>query len=107
MCTPCRRARAQSRRLSPCESLESDDGARVLDAGNRLYFFGHEVADIHALLHIKFHQQVEIAGSRVNFRGYFGVSEPIGHLVGLAEMTFNLNEKRNHPYLHLAFQMLI
>src|ERR1700691_2850368 len=107
MFTPCRRVRAQSRPLSPPESLECDDGTRVLDAGYGLYFLRHEVADIRGLLHIKLHQQIEVARSGINLGGDFGVSEPIVYLVGLAKLTFDLDEKRNHPCLHLAFQMLI
>src|ERR1700689_1661738 len=107
MFSPCRRVRAQSRRLSPRESLECDDGARVLDAGNGLYFLRHEVADIRALLHIKLHQQVEVARSRINLRGDFRARPAVRPLVSPAELTFDLNEERNHPRLHQDHWMLI
>ena len=51
------------------ECLERDDRMRVLHAGNSLHLFIDEVADIDLVLDIELHQQVVVAGRRIDFRG--------------------------------------
>src|SRR6266576_1819233 len=75
------------------ERLEGDDRARILDARNDLHLFVHEMADVGRILDIELHQQVEIAGRGINFRGDFGVRDGIRHLIRLAEMAFDLDEE--------------
>ena len=48
---------------------------------------------------VEFHQQIEIAGGRIDFRGDLGVGELVGDLVGLAELAFDLHEKGDHARL--------
>src|SRR5579871_4604846 len=79
--------------------LEGDDRAGVLDARDRLHLFVDEVPDIGAGLDIKFDQKIELAGGRIDFRRDFGIRELVGHLVGFAEMAFDLDEEGNHPRL--------
>src|ERR1700721_1531364 len=78
------------------EGLEGDDGAGVLHADDGLHLLGDEVADIGALIDIKFHQQVEIAGGGINLRSNLGVGQPVGDLIGLAELALDLHKERNH-----------
>src|SRR5579872_1199421 len=85
--TLCRRGRDHRGRLSAPKSLERNDGARVLHARNGLYFLGDEVANIRGLLDVKLDQQVEIARRRIDFRGDFGIRQPVGHLVGLPKLA--------------------
>ena len=49
-----------------------------------------------ALLDVEFHQQIEIAGGRIDLRSNLGVGQPVGDLVGLAELALDLHEERNH-----------
>ena len=62
----------------------------------------HEMADIGAFLDVEFAQQVVMAGGGIDFRGDLGVGEMIGDLIGLAELAFDLDEKRNHSCLQPA-----
>src|SRR5690606_35612080 len=83
--------------------LEGDDGAGVLDAGNDLHLFIHEMADIGRGVDIEFRQQIEFARGRIDFRRDFRIRQAVGDLVGLAELAFDLDEERNHSALqHLV-----
>jgi hypothetical protein len=57
------------------------------------------MADIGALFDVELDQEVEFACGRVDLRRNLGVGERVGNRVGLAEMTFDLNEKRDHFHL--------
>src|SRR5689334_15537190 len=78
------------------ERLEGDDGARVDDAGNRLHLLIDEMTDVGPVLDVKFHQKIEIARGRIDLRRDFGIGELVRYLIGLAELTFDLDEERNH-----------
>src|SRR4029077_2941315 len=78
------------------ERLERDDRTGVEDAGNRLHLLIDEMADVGSVLDVEFHQQVEISGDRVDLRGNLGVGELVGHLVGLSQLAFDLDEEGNH-----------
>src|SRR4051812_12294818 len=88
---------------SGLERLEGDDGPGVLNSRYRLHLFVDEVADVGFGVDIKFHQQVEITGGRIDFRGDFRFGELVRHLIGLAELAFDLNEKRLHANSALNF----
>ena len=45
--------------------------------------------------HVEFHQQIEIAGGRINLRSDLGVGQPVGDLVGLAELALDLHKETN------------
>ena len=96
-----RRRAVEGATTSP-KRLEGDDGARVGDPGNGLHLLGDEMADIGRGIDVEFHQQIEVAGGRIDFRGDLGVRELIGDLVGLAELTFDLHEKGDHARLRTA-----
>ena len=53
-------------------------------------------ADVGAVIDVELHQQIVIAGGRVDFGGDLGVGEAAGDLVGLAELALDLNEERGH-----------
>src|SRR6202023_2984459 len=86
-------------RLRASKRLERDDGAGVGDPGNRLHLLGDEMADIGRGIDVEFHQQIEVARSRIDFRGDLGVRELVGALVGLAALPFDLHEKGDHARL--------
>ena len=48
---------------------------------------------------VEFHQQIEVAGGGIDFRGDLGLGERIGDRIGLAELAFELHEKGNHARL--------
>src|SRR5215212_4634688 len=78
------------------ERLEGDDRPCVLDAGDDLNLLVDEMTDVDAGVDIDLHQQIEFARGRIDFGGDLGVGEAVGHLVGLAELAFDLDEERNH-----------
>src|SRR4030095_5419517 len=81
---------------SGLKRLESDDGARVLDSGDALHLLIHEVTDVRAAVDVEFHQQIVIAGGRIDLGCNFRLGQGVGHLVGLSELAFDLNEKGGH-----------
>ncbi len=54
------------------------------------------MADVGAGVDIEFHQQVVVAGGRVDLGSDLGFGERIGHLVGFAELAFDLHEEGGH-----------
>src|SRR4051794_3591629 len=86
-------------RLELPERLEHDDRAGVLNTGNHLHLFVDEVTDVGRILNVELHQEVEVAGGRIDLRSDLGIRERVRYLVGFAEMAFDLHEKRNHPAL--------
>src|SRR3972149_10770997 len=96
----CRLRNARS--SSPAEGLEGDDGAGILNAGDGLHLLVDEMTDIGAFLDIELRQQVELSGGRIDFGGDLGVGEPVGDIVGFAELAFDLDKKRNHRSLPAA-----
>src|SRR5262245_65914405 len=60
------------------------------------------MADVGLVLDVEFHQQVEVAGGRIDLGGELGVRELVCHLVGLAELAFDLDEERDHARLRAA-----
>src|SRR4051794_22696142 len=78
------------------ERLERDDRSRVLDARDDLDLLVDEVADVDAGIDIDLHQQIELARGRIDFRSDLGIGKAVGHLVGFAELAFDLDEERNH-----------
>ena len=81
------------------ERLERDDCPGIVDTGNGLHLFVDKVADIGPLLDIEFDQEVEIAGGRVDFGRDLRIGERVCDRIGFAEMTFDLNEERDHAHL--------
>src|SRR6266446_912670 len=94
----------QGRRDSLSERLECDDGARVLDARDGLHLLVDEMADVGLVLDVEFHQQVEIAGGRIDLGSELGIRELVRHFVGLAELAFDLDEEGNHSRLRAALR---
>src|SRR3954454_23694540 len=82
--------------LGRSKSHERDDRARVLNAWNDLDFLVDEMSDVDAVVDIDLDQEVELARGRIDFRRHFGIGEPVCHLVGLAELAFDLDEERDH-----------
>src|SRR5882672_666764 len=89
-------------RARTSERFESENCARVVDTRNGLYFFSHEVTDVSAWFDVKFRQEVEVSGGRIDFGGDLGVRKLIGNLVGLAQVAFYLDEEGNHAHLRLT-----
>src|SRR5262245_22834461 len=81
------------------ERLERQDRPRVLDARDGLNLLVDEVADIGVGLDVELHQQVEVAGGGIDLGGDLGIGEPVGHVVGLAQVAFDLDEEGNHARL--------
>src|SRR5262245_44613882 len=81
---------------SGLKRLESDDGVRVLDAGDALYLLIDEVTDVRAAVDVEFHQQDVVARGRIDLGCNFCLGQGVGHLVGLSEFAFDLNEKGGH-----------
>ncbi len=67
-----------------------------------MHLLGNEMADVGGGIDVEFHQEVEIARRRVDFRGNFRIGELIGNLIGLAELAFNLHEKGDHGRLRIG-----
>src|SRR4030095_484360 len=84
-----------SRSLLP-ERLERQDRARVLDARDGLHLLVDEVPDIGVGIDVELHEEVEVASSGIDLGGDLGVGEPVGHVVGLAQVAFDLHEEGNH-----------
>src|SRR5262245_30939517 len=57
------------------------------------------MADIGAGIDIELDQQVEFAGSRIDFRRNLGVGDLVGNVVGFAELAFDLDEEGDHARL--------
>src|SRR5690625_2132523 len=79
------------------EGLEGDQREGVLDAFDPLDGFRHEVADVGVVRQVALDQKIVLAGGRIDFRNLLhGLDEFVGHLVGLAELTLDLNEDCLH-----------
>src|SRR5918994_994650 len=79
------------------ERLERDQGERVLDAVQGLHATGDEPPDVGLVIEIDLHQQVVLAGDRVDFRYLFDVLDRgVGDLVGAAALAFDHDEDRLH-----------
>src|SRR5271166_6194324 len=57
------------------------------------------MADVGLVLDIELHQQVEISGCGIDFGRDLGICELVRHIVGLAELALDLDEKGYHPPL--------
>ena len=55
-----------------------------------------EMTDIDAVLDVKLHQQVVVAGGGVDLRGNLGTRQRVGNGIGVAELALDLHKKRNH-----------
>jgi hypothetical protein len=97
--------RAFGDEIGASERLERDDRPGVLDARDRLHFLVNEMPDVGALLDVEFHQQVEVAGGRIDFGCDLGIGERIGHRIGFAEVAFDLDEKRDHAHLPVGWRL--
>src|SRR5882757_5839516 len=80
-------------RLTESKRLEGDDGPGILDAWDHLNLLVDEMTDVDAGVDIDLHQQIEFTRGRIDFGGDLGVGEAVGHLIGLAELAFDLDEK--------------
>src|SRR5262249_49333007 len=58
-----------------------------------------EVADVDAVVDVELHQKVKLAGGRIDLGGDLSVGDPVGHVVGLAQVAFDLDEEGNHARL--------
>src|SRR5665213_39920 len=104
----CRRSKGASRRRRnhgarsalaadlTFEGFEGDDGMRVPDAIHALHLFIDEVSDIGAGIDVEFHQQIVVAGGRVDFGGDLGFGQFVGYLIGFAELAFDLDKEGCH-----------
>src|SRR5216683_8303933 len=92
---------------SGSKRLECDDRPGVQNARDGLDLLGDEMSDVGALLDVEFHQQIEVAGSRINFGCDLGICKRIGHRIGSAEMAFDLNKKRDHAFLPNGGQAML
>src|SRR5436309_12399833 len=79
--------------------LERQDRSRVLDARDDLHLLVDEVADIGIGVDVELHKEVEVAGGGIDLGGDLGVGEPVGDVVGLAQVAFDLHEEGNHARL--------
>src|SRR6266478_6431861 len=79
--------------------LERDDRPGVQNARNGLDLLVDKMADVGAVLDIELHQQVEVAGGRIDFGRDLRIRQRIGHRVGFAEVALDLNKKRGHAFL--------
>src|SRR4029077_14114205 len=61
-----------------------------------------EMADVGLLLDVELHEQVEIAGGRINLGGELGVRQLVGDFIRFAELAFDLNEEGDHSRLRAA-----
>ena len=68
-------------------------------SGIDLDVFGDEVADIDAVIHVEFGEDVVIARRRVDLGGDFPVGESVRDGVGLAELALDLDEEGLHGAL--------
>ena len=66
------------------------------DARDDLDFLVDEMSDVDAGVDIDLNQKVELARGRIDFGRHLGVGKPVCHLVGFAELAFDLDEKRDH-----------
>src|SRR6202453_884206 len=82
--------------LAGAECLEGDDGVGVLDAGNDLHLLIDEMANISVVVDVELHQEVVITRGRIDLGGDLGLGKRVGDGVGLAELAFELHEKRHH-----------
>ena len=64
-----------------------------------MHFLADEMADVHVALDVELGQNVELAGDVVDFRGDLRLRQRAGDRIGLAELAFDLNEKRLHRRL--------
>src|SRR5260221_7116383 len=78
------------------EGLEGDQGEGVLHAGQRLDLAGDEVADVGRIGEVAFHQEVILAGGRIDLRHLFDGDRIVRNLVGPAELAFHLYEDCLH-----------
>jgi hypothetical protein len=84
------------RKMLWLEGLERNDCSRILNAGNGLNPLVHKVSDIGVAIDIELYQEIIVARRRVDFRGYFCVSKLICDIIGLAELTFDLDKEGDH-----------
>ncbi len=68
----------------------------VLDAGDDLHLFVHEMPDVGGLIDIELDQEVVMACGRIDLGCDLGLGELVGHRVGLAKLAFDLDEKGDH-----------
>jgi hypothetical protein len=78
------------------ERFERYDRKGISDARDRLHFLRNKMANVLIVLQIELHQQIIFTRGRENLRCYLPVCNGGGHLVGLTEFTFNLDEKGAH-----------
>src|SRR6185436_10548315 len=83
-------------RYTLAERLEGDEGEGVLHAGQRLDVAGDEVADVGLVVEVALHQQVVLAGGRIDLRHLLDAARIVGDLVGLAELAFHHDENGLH-----------
>ena len=52
-----------------------------------------EVSDVGPAIDVEFHQQIVVAGGRVDLGGDLGFGQLVGYLIRLSELAFDLDEK--------------
>jgi hypothetical protein len=55
--------------------------------------------DVGCRLDIELNQQIELARRRIDFGSDFGIRQLARDFIGLAELPFDLDEKRDHARL--------
>src|SRR5215831_1812979 len=78
------------------EGLEGDQGKGVLHAGQRLDLAGDEMADVGLVVEIALHQEVVLAGGRIDLGDLLDAASIVGHVVGPTELAFQHDEDRLH-----------
>jgi len=83
--------------------FEGDDGVGVLNAFELVDLLVYEMANIGIIINVEFDQQIVITGCGIDFRGNFSGCYLARNLIGLAELAFDLNEKRLHEAIRFDF----
>src|SRR5215472_17849400 len=79
------------------ERLVRHDGEGVFDTGKRLQLLDDEMADVHFGREIALHQEIVLAGNRVDLGDFLDVLDRfLGDFIGFAEIALHHHEDRLH-----------
>jgi hypothetical protein len=71
----------------------------VQGSKSRLDLAGDEMADVGLFVEIALHEEVLLAGGRIDLRYLFDAASIVGHVIGLAELAFHHDEDGLHDPL--------